>query len=114
MERITEQEARDFFAQIYGGHHHIPGLKVFPFGEGFFVKHDRGDLATFDYDTLTSLVLLAHELCFRVSVMPHSVRVMKIAVFKRQREGSFSQRHPTIQQAIENFGNYDDARVVIK
>ena len=45
---LTENEANDFFAEFYGGAHHIPG-QVKRFGEGWTVNHDRGDLSTYDY-----------------------------------------------------------------
>lgn len=99
---LTLQEAIDFFSEFYQGEHHIPG-KVKEFGGGWVVNHDRGDLATYDYNQLTKLVFMAHEKCIRVSVMPCSPRHLKIAIWKRQREGGMSERHPTLQQAIESF-----------
>ncbi len=99
---LTEEEAIKFFSEFYQGEHHIPG-KVKQFGYGWAVNHDRGDLATYDYDQLTSLVLMAHHYCYRVSVAPSSPRHLKIAVWKRQREGGMSSRHPTIETALETF-----------
>lgn len=107
--QLTEQEAIDFFSEFYSGEHHIPG-KVKRYGEGWMVNHDRGDLATYDYDQLTQLVFLAHLKCYRVSVAPSSPRHLKIAIWKRKREGSMFQRHPTLETAIENFMKYQDQR----
>jgi hypothetical protein len=101
-ENLTLQEATDFFAEFYLGAHHIPG-KIKEFGYGFVVLHDRGDLATFDYNQLTRLVLLAHSKCYRASVFPCTPRILKIGIWKRKREGGMSSRHPTIEQAIEDF-----------
>lgn len=100
---LTSDEAMEFFAEFYGGAHHIPNYKVFEFGYGWMVKHDRGDLATFDYNDLTRLVLMAHDKCMRVSIMPLNKNTVQIAVWKRQREGSMSERHPTLEQAIESY-----------
>lgn len=100
---LTQDEATKFFSQFYRGEHHIPGYKVHEFGKGWMVKHDQGDLATFDFNGLTRLVLMAHHYCYRVSVNNHGPRTMKICIWKRQREGSVSHRHPTIEQAIEDF-----------
>lgn len=100
---LTEQEATEFFSELYGGQHHIPGYKPKEWGFGYMIIHDRGDLATFDFNMLTRLVLYAHAKCIRVSVEGHTKGKLKIAIWKRQREGSISQRHPTIEQAIEMF-----------
>lgn len=100
---LTKEEATAFFAELYGGEHHIPGYKVLDFGYGWMVKHDRGDLATYDYNDLTRLVLMAHDKCIRVSINPISKTAVGIAIWKRQREGSMSERHPTLEHAIEKF-----------
>jgi hypothetical protein len=100
---MTEQEAIDFFSEFYQGEHHIPG-KVKSFGHhGWAVNHDRGDLATYDYNQLTRLVFMAHSKCVRVSIMPSSPRHLRIVIWKRQHEGGMAQRHPTLEQAIESF-----------
>lgn len=108
MEKIhlTKEEATDFFSEFYGGEHHIPGYKVDQFGFGFCVIHDRGDLATFDFTQLTKLVFMAHDKCIRVSLEGTGKGKMRIAIWKRQgRDGGISERHPTIEQAIESFYN---------
>jgi hypothetical protein len=102
MEHLTEKEASDFFAEFYGGDHHIPG-QVKQAGYGFSVNHNRGDIATFDFNQMTRLVLMGHDKCIRVSVEAIRNGVMKISIWKRQREGSMYERHPTIEQAIEKF-----------
>lgn len=100
---LTLEEATQFFSDFYGGEHHIPGFKPKPFGLGWCVSHDRGDLATYDFTGLTKLVLMGHDRCIRVSVQAKGKNVMEIAIHKRQRDGSMSSRHPTIETAIENF-----------
>lgn len=100
---MTLEEAEKFFSEFYRGSHHIPGHKVHQFGLGWMVKHDRGDLATWDYNDLTRLVLMGHYYCYRVSVDTHGPRALKICIWKRQREGKMCERHPTIEAAIESF-----------
>lgn len=102
---LTKEAATAFFSQFYHGEHHIPG-KVAEFGRGWMVKHTRLDVATYDFDELTRLVIMAHHYCYRVSIMPYNFTTFKIAIWKRKREGSMSQRHPTIEQAIEEFDKY--------
>lgn len=101
-QKMTLQEATDFFSKFYFGEHHIPS-PIKAFGTGWVVKHDRGDLATYDFDQLTRLVLAAHEQAIRVSIMPLNFNTVKIAIWKREREGGMTKRHPTIEQAIESF-----------
>jgi hypothetical protein len=100
---LTKEEATAFFAEFYQGEHHIPKHQVFEFGRGWMVKHDRGDLATYDYNELTKLVLMAHDKCIRVGVSPLSKQTLQICIWKRQREGRMDERHPTLEQAIEKF-----------
>lgn len=103
-QHLTIEEATEFFAELYYGEHHIPGYKVHEWGDGFCVKHDRGGLSTFDYNELTRLVLMAHDKCYRVDISPLAPRYLRIAIWKRfGREGGFSSRHPTIEQAIESY-----------
>lgn len=101
--KMTIEEATEFFSWFYGGEHHFPS-KIKQFGSsGWVITHDRGDIATYDYNGLTRLVLMAHEKCYRVSIMPWNFKSMKICIWKRRRDGDFSRRHPDIDKAIESF-----------
>lgn len=100
---LTKEEATAFFAEFYGGEHHFPKGGVKQFGNGFCVIHDQGDLATYDFDKLTRLVFMGHDKCMRVGVHPNAFKTLRIAIWKRQREGGMSSRHPTLEQAIESF-----------
>lgn len=104
MEELTQKEAIDFFSEFYGGEHHIPGFKPKKFGLGWAVKHDRGEISTYDFTEMTRLVLMAHRDCIRVGVSAHKANMLTIAIWKRHgREGDISRRHPTIEMAIERF-----------
>lgn len=110
FDHMTKEEAIAFFAQLYNGAHHIPGCDVHPFGRGWMVKHDRGELSTYDYNELTTLVFLAHEMCYRASISNHGPKALKIIIWKRKREGGMCERHPTIEAAIETFNKYSERR----
>lgn len=99
---FTIEEATQFFAEFYQGEHHFPS-KLFPFGEGWMMKHHRGDIATYDYNGLTRLVLMAHDKCIRVSIAPLNFNTVKIIIWKRQREGDMFEIHPTIEDAIKTY-----------
>ena len=63
----------------------------------------RGDLATFDFDHLTTLVVLAHDKAVRVSVEGRSSWGHLLLTFSpRQREGGTWERHPTMDAATAN------------
>lgn len=103
---FTQEEATSFFSEYYRGEHHIPGCKVKKFGfNGWCVSDDRGGLDTYDFNQLTRLVFMAHEKCIRVEIAPLSSSRLRIAIWKRKRDGSMSQRHPDLQTAIEQFKN---------
>jgi len=103
MNHLTIEEATEFFSEFYRGEHHIPNYKPKQYGYGFCVCHDRGGLATFDFNELTRLVIMAHDKCIRVEIMPKGRDTMIIGIWKREREGSMSHRHPTLEDAIEAF-----------
>lgn len=59
------------------------------------------DLATYDGDALTRLVILAHDRCMRVSVEPSGPRRIQIRAWPRDPAGTGrGTRHPTIERAI--------------
>lgn len=99
--KLSESEAIAFFAEFYRGEHHFPSQPK-PHGEGWAISH-FGCLSTYDFDDLTRLVLLAHEKCIRVQIEQGGPRRLRIVIWKRSREGSNFERHPTIEQAIEKF-----------
>ena len=72
----------------------------------FIVYAKGGRLCTVDGDGLTRLVIGAHEEMIRVDVSPHTFCHLEILMHRRHtREGSISQRHPTIEQAVESYRN---------
>lgn len=63
-----------------------------------------GALATFDFDDLTRLVFLAHDLCIRVSIEPCNPKHLRLMFHpRRERDGGMSIRHPTIETALERW-----------
>ena len=67
------------------------------------------DLATFDSDILTTLVVLCHDQCVRLAISGHNPHRARLEFSARKgRDGSSSTRHPTIESAIER------ARMVAK
>lgn len=81
-----------------GGAHHLP--KVHEFGTGVCINY-FGDLSTFDYDRLTSLVLLAHRDAVRVEISHSGPRRVRIICHRRRHgEGRMCERHPSLQDLV--------------
>ncbi len=62
---LTEAEATEFFGIFYNGAHHIPGFKPKKFGFGWYVNHDRGGISSFDFASMTKLLVMANALEWR-------------------------------------------------
>jgi hypothetical protein len=69
----------------------------------FPVRAGRG-LDTWDFDTLTRLVIAAHDECIRFGVEPSGPGMLALTFHQRLgREGPMHSRHPTIETAIEDY-----------
>jgi hypothetical protein len=60
-------------------------------------------LATADYDELSRLVFLAHHLAIRVQIEASTRKYLKLMFHQRGRGTSFSNDHPTLEQAVKTF-----------
>jgi len=114
--KMTIEEAETFFSEIYYGSHHIPS-NIKQFGSGWAINH-YGDIATHDFNQLTRMVFLAHDMCYRLQIQQGAPGGVKIIVWKRGvRTGDISDRHPTVEQALaiwrEKHKN-EEARLDIK
>lgn len=97
---FTKEQAEEFFSEVFCGKHHIPG-DLREFGNGWKINAYGGWLSTFDFDTLTRLVLLAHDRCVRVEMVQGGPGRVGIAIWQRRtREGDIATRHPTMEQAL--------------
>lgn len=95
----TYDEAREFLGEVFCGYHHIPS-EIKQWGEGWYIWTKR-NLATFDSDLLTRLVVIGHDEMFRVEIESHGFHGVKIIVHKREaRTGQIFKRHPTIESHI--------------
>jgi hypothetical protein len=61
---------------------------------------DGGRFSTYDFDKLTVLVLLCHAAAIRGGLQAGGFRSLALSFHERRRDGSMSERHPTIDQAI--------------
>lgn len=97
-------ECYKFLADIHNGFHHMFG-KVHNWGTGIKLNSTCSNhLATFDYNNLTRLVVLAHDKMIRVEIVPSGPNMIGIVCHKRKsREGRMYERHPTIEDAIKTI-----------
>jgi hypothetical protein len=98
--------AERVLSTTYRGLHHCGKIKKHNEGSEFeaWETNHFGGLATFDFDTLTRLVIAAHDECVRVEISASGPRMVKIYLWPRKgREGGIAERHPTIEQAIESL-----------
>lgn len=110
--RPVEEKAQRVLARAYFGIHHVPywnrrrgwgpeGVKVTVYG----------DVSTCDFDTLTRLVVAAHDECVRLRVMSGGPSYLVLAFTDRAREGDITERHPTMEEALERArGGWQRAR----
>lgn len=61
-------------------------------------------LSTYDFDTLTRLVVSSHDECVRLEICASGPRLLNLMFHPRVREHEhISGRHPTIEAAIERI-----------
>ena len=95
-------ECFDMLCDVFYGEHHAPEVKSF--GRGIRGSVYCGQMATFDFDYLTRLVVMAHDRCIRVAVMQSGPGRVGVALWKRKgRYGSINERHPTMEDAIKRI-----------
>lgn len=99
-------ECYQLLAEVWGGFHHVHG-QIHKWGPGIKINTWNPRLATYDFDGLTRLVLLAHDNMIRVEVIPSGPRMVGLSLHKRhKRDGSMFERHPTIEAALEQHRKY--------
>ena len=101
-------DVADLLGDLAGGIYHLsPEILNVAWSNPTYIElRWHGDLATFDNDRLTRLVLLAHDRALRVELLPRSRLYLTMRFHRRQREGKGWERHPTAEQALEQHRRY--------
>ncbi|WP_342361353.1 hypothetical protein [Terrarubrum flagellatum] len=74
------------------------------YGRGVAFVVSYRTLATYDNDSLTRLVIAAHDRLVRVEISAVAPSRLRVAMWPRTgREGLLHERHPTMEQAIESL-----------
>lgn len=103
-DRNVPEIVKTFYSYVFDGEHHIPN-KIKRFGEGYAVR-SYGDLATYDRDTLTKIVIASHDLAIRCSVINREGGLYICAWVRKPWDGitnmSVSEVHPSLDIAVKN------------
>lgn len=95
---------KNMLSEWVGGDHHLPDVKEF--GTGICINF-YGDLSTYDWNRLTTLVLLAHRDFVRIEIASSSPRMVKVIAHRRKPrvEGDKQwERHPSLDDLIGMIG----------
>jgi len=97
-------ECAQLLANVHHGFNHMFG-KIHPWGKGIKLNSTcSNNLATYDFNGLTRLVVLAHEQLIRVEITPSGPGMIGFIAHKRHsRDGRMHERHPTIEQATQDL-----------
>ncbi len=105
--KVSEEGARcaELLRVWLGGLHHFPGgdnaLRATDWSRFFVeVRLKHKSLCTFDGDSWTRLVLLAHDHAIRVDLTSEAMKSITVMLHPREREGGIAKRHPTIEEAL--------------
>ncbi len=98
-----ERVAR-FCEWLFDGIYHQQDAVLAAKWDSFYVKLNLGlsaSLSTWDFNTLTRLVVGAHDFCIRVEIEPCNFRFLRCFFHpRRTREGSAMARHPFMEQHL--------------
>jgi hypothetical protein len=101
------RDVADLLGQVYAGIYHIHSEVLHPRADWSDERRIEittfQDLSTYDFDILTKLVVLAHDMAIRLTIAPASSRYLRLIFHKREREGHISRRHPSLEQAVEGI-----------
>lgn len=101
---LTLDEATAFLSLIFFGEHHIP-YPIKKCGDGWSVNVSKA-LSTTDFNDLTRIVILAHDMCIRAELSNNGRWGMRLALHKRNREGLINTSHPTLESQISSSRDY--------
>ena len=98
---------------LYEGLYHFSGYSRVNWNDPYCIEVNvrLNEFATFDADRLTLLVFLAHEFCVRIELATSGPGLMKLFISERNRDGDTYHRHPTLDQAAENFHKKHDKSI---
>ena len=86
---------------FFGGTHHFDG-KVKEWGAGIEINTSQHKFATFDFNGLTKLVVMAHDRAIRVEILPSGPGRLRLVLhYRGKREGRTFEIHPTLEDHLK-------------
>ena len=86
---------------VFGGSYNWDRKKKVDWSNPYYIEIGwYGSLSTFDFNQLTPLLFHCHDAAIRLEIAPRTPRYLTLLFHQRQRDGSISQRHPSLSQAI--------------
>jgi hypothetical protein len=87
---------------LIGGEHHLAG-KIKKYARGI-EYNSRQSMSTYDFNLLTTAVIMAHDRLIRFSVCSSGPGMLKWVLFKRKsRTGCCYEKHPDMDTALEDY-----------
>lgn len=103
----------NLLGRVWLGIYHLPdaSLSRVDWEDNYCIEFTYyGDIATFDFNDLTALVVYAHDEMIRVNIWGCGPRYMKMQFHQRhKREGGISERYPTIEDHIASLRQREKA-----
>ena len=100
----------DFLGELFLGIYHLDmgALHRVEWSNPFVITVSIGwkCWSTYDFDLLTRLVFLSHRMALRVELEPRKNHYVRLMFHRRKRSGGFSERMPTLAQAVEMFESH--------
>ena len=105
------REVADILGQTWRGLYHLDGKAIervdWSDPHCISINVRSPQLSTWDFNTLTVLVVLCHDRMIRMDVDGIGPRLTQLMFHQRKsREGDSSQKHPTMEQAIKMIREY--------
>ena len=98
-----QKRCYNFLCDMSGGSHHVYE-KVHPVCDFGIKINTQRDFATYDFDLLTQIVIMAHKRAIRVEFSGSGPNMVKLLISVRQHDKeskiSYYERHPSLEDLI--------------
>jgi hypothetical protein len=103
------RKVADLLDAAWDGIYHLPESLPYRAGwdDPYFISVVVPDyaLATYDFNTLTRLVVLCHDAALRMEIDSANPRNVRLTFHQRKRTGGVCEGHPTLEEAAAAIRN---------
>lgn len=100
----NQKKCYNFLCDMSGGSHHVYE-KIHRIGDWGIKINTQRDFATYDFNLLTQIVIMAHKRAIRVEFTGSGPNMVKLIISVRQHDKEeklgYSERHPSLEDLIE-------------